>query len=127
MLRLVRARAMELGVRAVVMTFEPHTRAVVRPDAPLHLLTQLPEKLAQFAALEAEVAILEAEIVDLEDQVAAAKADALSLEAQVSNLEAVVAERDATIAGLQMDVGARDATIAELRDRLAQVHALSAP
>jgi riboflavin kinase/FMN adenylyltransferase len=58
LLRLVRARAMELGVRAVVMTFEPHTRAVVRPDAPLHLLTQLPEKLAQFAALNLDEAVV---------------------------------------------------------------------
>ena len=47
----VRAASQALGLEAAVMTFEPHTRAVVRPDAPLHLLTQLPEKLAQFARL----------------------------------------------------------------------------
>ena len=58
LLRLVRARAMELGLRAAVMTFEPHTRAVVRPDAPLHLLTQLPDKLAQFAALDLDEVVV---------------------------------------------------------------------
>ena len=58
LLRLVRARGLELGLPAVVMTFEPHTRAVVRPDAPLALLTQLPEKLAQFAALDVDQAVV---------------------------------------------------------------------
>ena len=52
LLGLVCDRAQTLGVSGVVMTFEPHTRAVVRPDAPLFLLTQLPEKLAQFARLD---------------------------------------------------------------------------
>jgi riboflavin kinase/FMN adenylyltransferase len=58
LLRLVRARAMELEALSVVMTFDPHTRAVVRPDAPLHLLTQLPDKLAQFAALGLDQAVV---------------------------------------------------------------------
>src|SRR6476646_3434203 len=58
LLRLIRARAVELDVRAVVMTFEPHTRAVIRPDAPLALLTQVPEKLEQFAALDLDEAVV---------------------------------------------------------------------
>jgi riboflavin kinase/FMN adenylyltransferase len=58
LLGLVCDRARALGVPAVVMTFEPHTRAVVRPDAPLFLLTQLPEKLAQFARLDLDEAIV---------------------------------------------------------------------
>jgi riboflavin kinase/FMN adenylyltransferase len=58
LLGLVCDRARALGVPAVVMTFEPHTRAVVRPDAPLFLLTQLPEKLAQFARLDLDEAVV---------------------------------------------------------------------
>jgi riboflavin kinase/FMN adenylyltransferase len=58
LLGLVQNRADELGLAAVVMTFEPHTRAVVRPDAPLFLLTQLPEKLAQFAQLGMDEAVV---------------------------------------------------------------------
>jgi riboflavin kinase/FMN adenylyltransferase len=51
LLRLVRARAIDLGVRSVVMTFDPHTRLVVRPNDPLPLLTPLPEKLTELAEL----------------------------------------------------------------------------
>jgi riboflavin kinase/FMN adenylyltransferase len=58
LLKLVCDRAGELGVAGVVMTFEPHTRAVVRPSAPVHLLTQLPEKLAQFARLDLDEAVV---------------------------------------------------------------------
>jgi riboflavin kinase/FMN adenylyltransferase len=58
LLGLVCDRAQALGVAGVVMTFEPHTRAVVRPDAPLFLLTQLPEKLAQFARLDLDEAVV---------------------------------------------------------------------
>ncbi|MDQ2808160.1 MAG: bifunctional riboflavin kinase/FAD synthetase [Chloroflexota bacterium] len=56
LLGMVRERARDLGVRATVVTFDPHTRAVVRPDAPLDLLTQLPQKLAQLAALDLDQA-----------------------------------------------------------------------
>ena len=52
LLGMVRERAHDLGVRATVVTFDPHTRAIVRPDAPLDLLTQLPQKLEQLAALD---------------------------------------------------------------------------
>jgi riboflavin kinase/FMN adenylyltransferase len=58
LLGLVCDRAQALGLPGVVMTFEPHTRAVVRPDAPLFLLTQLPEKLAQFARLDLDEAVV---------------------------------------------------------------------
>ncbi len=58
LLGLVRDRSHDLGLAAAVMTFEPHTRAVIRPDAPLHLLTQLPEKLAQFARLGMDEAVV---------------------------------------------------------------------
>ena len=51
LLGMVRDRARALDVASTVVTFEPHTRAVVRPDQPLSLLTPLPEKLALFAAL----------------------------------------------------------------------------
>jgi riboflavin kinase / FMN adenylyltransferase len=51
LLALVRERARALDAAATVVTFEPHTRAVVRPDQPPQLLTQLPEKLARFAEL----------------------------------------------------------------------------
>src|SRR5690242_16914669 len=51
LLGIVRDRAREQGVRSTVVTFEPHTRAVVRPDSPVALLTPLPEKLALFADL----------------------------------------------------------------------------
>ena len=56
LLGMVRERAHDLGVAATVVTFDPHTRAVVRPDAPLDLLTQLPQKLAQLAALDLDQA-----------------------------------------------------------------------
>jgi len=46
-LKIARAAGKPLGV----LTFEPHTRAVVRPDQPLDLLTQLPEKLARLDAV----------------------------------------------------------------------------
>lgn len=58
LLGLVCDRAHALDLPAVVMTFEPHTRAVVRPDAPLSLLTQLPDKLAQFAAFGLDEAVV---------------------------------------------------------------------
>ncbi|HUS16819.1 MAG TPA: bifunctional riboflavin kinase/FAD synthetase [Chloroflexia bacterium] len=47
----VRDRARALAAVSTVATFDPHTRAVVRPDQPLELLTQLPEKLEGFAAV----------------------------------------------------------------------------
>jgi riboflavin kinase/FMN adenylyltransferase len=56
LLGMVRERARDLGVPSTVLTFEPHTRAVVRPDAPLELLTPLPQKLAQLAALDLDQA-----------------------------------------------------------------------
>jgi riboflavin kinase/FMN adenylyltransferase len=54
----LRDRAHAQGLPAVVMTFEPHTRAVVRPQDPLYLLTQLPDKLAQFARLDLDEAVV---------------------------------------------------------------------
>jgi riboflavin kinase/FMN adenylyltransferase len=58
LLGLVRDRARELGVLSTVLTFDPHTRAVVRPDQPLQLLTQLPEKLAQMEAVGLDQAVV---------------------------------------------------------------------
>ncbi len=51
LLGMVRDRAQTLGAVSTVVTFDPHTRAVVRPDQPVHLLTTLPEKLALFGDL----------------------------------------------------------------------------
>lgn len=39
-------RAAELGAQCAVVTFDPHPRSVIRPDAPLHLLSALDEKIA---------------------------------------------------------------------------------
>ena len=58
LLGILRDRARELGVQATVLTFEPHTRAVVRPDPPVALLTPLPEKLALFADLGLDQAVV---------------------------------------------------------------------
>ncbi|MGI8588454.1 MAG: bifunctional riboflavin kinase/FAD synthetase [Chloroflexia bacterium] len=68
---ILRGRAHDLGALATVVTFEPHTRAVVRPGAPLHLLTQLPEKLELFAEAgldQAAVAPFTAETARLDAQ-----------------------------------------------------------
>src|SRR4030088_3070336 len=51
-------RARAQGLPAVVMTFCPHTRAVVRPNDPLYLLTQLPDKLEQFALPDLDEAVV---------------------------------------------------------------------
>jgi riboflavin kinase / FMN adenylyltransferase len=37
-------RARELKATAVIVTFEPHTKAVINPSAPLHMLTTCAEK-----------------------------------------------------------------------------------
>ena len=58
LLETVRERARALGLPAVVMTFEPHTRAVVRPLDPLYLVTPLAEKLAVFAQLGLDEAVV---------------------------------------------------------------------
>ena len=44
-MRTVVARARELGGEAVVYTFEPHPRKVLRPDRPPQLLTTLDQKI----------------------------------------------------------------------------------
>ncbi|MGO4326082.1 FMN adenylyltransferase [Cupriavidus sp. 2TAF22] len=49
-LSLLRARGRQAGLPAVVVTFDPHPRAVVHPDGPPPLLSSLDERLALLAA-----------------------------------------------------------------------------
>ncbi len=44
-----RTHADRLGLPAVALTYDPHPSRVLRPDAPLRLLTPLPEKLERLA------------------------------------------------------------------------------
>lgn len=46
-LELVRARADETGLLAAAITFDPHPRTVLRPEAPVELLTTRQQKEAQ--------------------------------------------------------------------------------
>lgn len=60
LLRACRAQANRLGVPAVVLTYAPHPSQVLRPGAPVRLLTLLPEKLDRIAqAAVDEVVIAE--------------------------------------------------------------------
>jgi riboflavin kinase/FMN adenylyltransferase len=51
-------RARELGMRSVVLTWEPHPNAVIRPDQPLRLITLLDEKIARIADLGPDLLII---------------------------------------------------------------------
>ncbi len=59
--RLIRTtveRARELGMLSVVLTWEPHPNAVIRPDQPLHLITLLDEKITQITELGPDLLII---------------------------------------------------------------------
>jgi len=45
----VNARARSLGLRSLLITFDPHPVRVLRPDAPHSLITPLPQKLELLA------------------------------------------------------------------------------
>jgi riboflavin kinase / FMN adenylyltransferase len=51
-------RARELGLISVVLTWEPHPNAVIRPDQPLRLITLLEEKIARIADLGPDLLII---------------------------------------------------------------------
>ena len=51
LLDVVMRRAAARGVQSAVITFDPHPRRVLRPDAPLKLISPLEERLALFAEL----------------------------------------------------------------------------
>ncbi len=68
LLRETRALARELAGEALVITFEPHPRLVLRPEAGLRLLTTFEEKMALLEALgftSALVVPFEPEVADL--------------------------------------------------------------
>ena len=50
LLEVVSRRAAERGVSSAVITFDPHPRRVLRPEAPLRLISVLDERLSLFAA-----------------------------------------------------------------------------
>jgi riboflavin kinase/FMN adenylyltransferase len=58
-LRTVVARARALAAPAVVFTFEPHPRKVLRPDSAPALLTTLEQKLELIAAMQLDAVVLE--------------------------------------------------------------------
>src|SRR5262249_16915730 len=58
-LRTVVERAQALSADAVVYTFEPHPRKVLRPDSAPALLTTLEQKLELIAAAGVEAVVLE--------------------------------------------------------------------
>jgi len=58
-MRTVVARARDLGGEAVVYTFEPHPRKVLRPDQPPQLLTTLDQKIDLLDGMGVDVAIFE--------------------------------------------------------------------
>jgi len=58
LIRGVVARAGELGLRPVVMTFHPHPRSVVAPDSNWGYLCSLEERLARIAELGPELMIV---------------------------------------------------------------------
>lgn len=51
-------RARELGMRSVVLTWDPHPNAVIRPDQPLRLITLLDEKIARIADLGPDLLVI---------------------------------------------------------------------
>ena len=58
-MRTVVARARDLGGEAVVYTFEPHPRKVLRPDRPPQLLTTLDQKIELLEEMGVDIAIFE--------------------------------------------------------------------
>ena len=58
LLDVVSRRAAERGMRTAVVTFEPHPRRVLRPGAPLRLISVLDERLALFADVGVEHALV---------------------------------------------------------------------
>ena len=54
LLDVVARRAAERGLSTAVITFDPHPRRVLRPDAPLRLISPLDERLSLFAAVGIE-------------------------------------------------------------------------
>ena len=58
-MRTVVARARDLGGEAVVYTFEPHPRKVLRPDRPPQLLTTLDQKIELLEEMGIDIAIFE--------------------------------------------------------------------
>ncbi|MFP6605030.1 MAG: bifunctional riboflavin kinase/FAD synthetase [Myxococcota bacterium] len=58
-MRTVVARARDLGGEAVVYTFEPHPRKVLRPDRPPQLLTTLDQKIELLQEMGIDIAIFE--------------------------------------------------------------------
>lgn len=52
------ARAQTLGVQSVLVTFDPHPAAVLRPDKAPELLTLLPEKLRLLCALGLDAVVV---------------------------------------------------------------------
>ncbi|MGB9634028.1 MAG: bifunctional riboflavin kinase/FMN adenylyltransferase, partial [Chloroflexaceae bacterium] len=51
-------RARSLGMQSVVLTWEPHPNAVIRPDLPLQLLTSLEERIELIAGLGPDLLIV---------------------------------------------------------------------
>lgn len=51
-------RARELGMISVVLTWEPHPNAIIRPDQPLRLITLIDEKIARIADLGPDLLII---------------------------------------------------------------------
>lgn len=51
-------RARSLGFQSVVLTWEPHPNAVIRPDQPLQLLTSLEERIELIADLGPDLLII---------------------------------------------------------------------
>jgi riboflavin kinase/FMN adenylyltransferase len=52
------ARARELNARSIAITFDPHPLRVLRPDASIHLITPLEEKLELLAATGLDATLL---------------------------------------------------------------------
>ena len=70
-MRTVVARARDLGGEAVVYTFEPHPRKVLRPDRPPQLLTTLDQKIELLEEMGIDIAIFEPfdrEFADIEPE-----------------------------------------------------------
>jgi riboflavin kinase/FMN adenylyltransferase len=51
-------RAASLGLRSAVVTFEPHPRSVIRPDAPLALLSALDDRLELLESLGVDLTLV---------------------------------------------------------------------
>ena len=58
-MKMVLARARDLGGQAVVYTFEPHPRKVLRPERAPQLLTTLDQKIELLEEMGVDVAIFE--------------------------------------------------------------------